>query len=275
MKRIYMALALIGGLAFGAKAQTIDLQGVVEMDSATCLKPGFTFSPSEAPTGDSIPGIWAVVNNGPDNILSGDILWVATSRNQIGYYSGYTMTQDVTPGNAAFAQSYMKVDSIKSLIVLEALDTATTYDGLMDAPPYVNGKAYGFYTWVAGIGNDLNSIQNTDTVNNDLDFQVVIWNNCATSIEEMLVGNQKSSLTTYPNPAYNEVNFDYNFNEATKTAVARIADVTGRTVSTKDFGKYSTGKQSFKMDVSSLNPGIYILEFVTDNKRAISKFSVK
>jgi hypothetical protein len=275
MKRIYMALALVGGLAFGAKAQFIDLTSQVQMDSAACLKLGSTFTPSETAVGDSVSGVWGVINNGPESILAGDIVWIATPRNEIGFFGQYTASSDVPAGEVAFAFSYMKVDSIKSLIVLEALDTATTFDGLMDPPPYVNGKAYGFYTYNLGIGGDINNPENTDTVNNDLDFQVIIWNNCATSVEEMLVGKEKSSLTTYPNPAYNEVNFDYNFTETTKTAVARITDVTGRTVIVKDFGKNMPGKQSFNMDISALNPGMYIIEFSTDNKRAISKFSVK
>ena len=85
--------------------------------------------------------------------------------------------------------------------------------------------------------------------------------------------NLKEALVVYPNPASNNVNFDYNFTKAT-TATVRVLDITGREVYTQSYGKQNTGKKSFNVNISSLPSGTYSIELVTDNAKAVSKFNI-
>ncbi len=57
--------------------------------------------------------------------------------------------------------------------------------------------------------------------------------------------------------------------------MARVSDITGRTILVKDFGKYSAGVQTFSIDVSSLHTGTYFLEFITEDQRGLGKFTVQ
>lgn len=107
---------------------------------------------------------------------------------------------------------------------------------------------------------------------NDTSCVTITLKKSATSIFDVNAGI-KESLKTYPNPTHGSLNFEYNFEKAT-TATARISDITGRTVLVKEFGKNSVGTRQFSLDVSALNAGTYIIEFLSDDKRAISKFTV-
>lgn len=281
MKRIYASLALLAGVIGTASAQTIDLEAQMDMAEGTGICLGDTLQPD---TLSSQPyGIWGVVNNGPETMVDGDDIMYLNPRSSLNTDGSVgpvwlAAVEDVIPaGEVAWVGSYVLIDSIKTLLDIDALEsgTAETFeDILVPKASLVNGQTYGFYLYVIGIGDDPNSPANLDTVNNNWAYTSVVWNDCATSIEEMIVGKEKVSLTTYPNPAQNSLGFDYNFSKASNNSVAKVTDVTGRVVLTQDFGKAFPGNQSFKVDVSSLNAGMYIIEFSTDNERAVSKFNV-
>lgn len=276
MKRIYMTLALIGGLAIGANAQVADLESLVDMLDNTCLNNGQTIVPDTAQTPF---GAWGILNNGPESLLSGDRVNFIYPESTLGsggvgvYY--VTLSADVPAGDFAYVASNLKVDSINTLLNIDSFNAGvTTFSGLLVPRASLQpNQVYGFYMYTIGTGNDLNNPDNTDTVNNNFVFVPVKWN-CNLSVEEMIKGAAKESITTYPNPANNEISFDYIFATPSKTATARITDLTGRTLLVKDFGKsYGYGTQKFTLDVSSLPSGTYLLEFVTDEKRGISKFN--
>lgn len=105
---------------------------------------------------------------------------------------------------------------------------------------------------------------------NDTSCVTITLKKSATSLFD--VAGVKESLKTYPNPTHGTLNFDFNFDKAA-TATARVSDITGRTVLVKDFGKNGVGAHQFSLDVSSLTKGTYIIEFIADDRRAISKFT--
>lgn len=281
MKRIYASLALLAGISSVAVAQNIDLAGEVVMKEGSCLALGQTIQADD--TTAPAYGLWGVVNNGPETLLEGDQIMYVFPMSTVSETGVSVWLQTVAEGESvpageiAFAQTGLPVDSIKTLLDIDAFEGGgTTFaEILVPRAELVNGNTYGFYLYVIGIGTDPNSPDNTDTVgSNNFPYVAIQWNDCASSIEEMIVGKDKVSLVTYPNPAQASVGFDYNFAKASNTAVAKITDVTGRVVLTQDFGKAFPGKASFKMDISSLNAGMYIIEFSTDNERAVSKFNV-
>ncbi|OSZ79400.1 hypothetical protein CAP35_14420 [Chitinophagaceae bacterium IBVUCB1] len=88
------------------------------------------------------------------------------------------------------------------------------------------------------------------------------------------VANNKNGLSIYPNPASNYASVKYKFTSASD-ARAVVKDMTGKTVMTNEFGKNLFGEQEFKLDVSGLANGLYIMEmFVNDDKQVI-KFNVQ
>ncbi|RZK45934.1 MAG: T9SS type A sorting domain-containing protein, partial [Pedobacter sp.] len=188
------------------------------------------------------------------------------------------LTDDAAGGDPAVVLSTFPVSLVKTLLNIDSFEACVNqFSGLLvPRANLVTGKTYGFYVYTIGVGEDIANPDNTDTITSNNFVYVPIKWDCNLSVDEMIKGAKKESLTVYPNPASTEVNFDYIFDANSTTAVARITDITGRTVLVKDFGKSNGfGTRKFKVDVSALPAGTYIMEFSTDNKRAVSKFSIK
>jgi hypothetical protein len=278
MKRIYMTLALIGALIAQTNAQTIDLESVVDTRGVPCLNNGQIIQPD---TTIAPYAIWAVYNNGPDDLVSGDKLMYIFPKSVLGtsgigvYIS--TLSAGAPANSFAMVQSNFPVDSINTLLDIDSFNAGATQFSHLMVPrnALVNNKTYGFYLYVIGIGDDPNNPENLDTVKNNFAFQPVKWN-CNLSIGDMLKGADKETLTIFPNPASDMISFEYVFGNNSNTSIIRITDLSGRTILVKDFGRNSgVGSKTFKVDVSALPAGTYIAEFSTDDKRAISKFSKK
>ncbi len=71
-------------------------------------------------------------------------------------------------------------------------------------------------------------------------------------------------FSTYPNPAYDELNIDL-FGFENRDLRFKLVDMTGQIVLTKVF-KSEFGKETTQIDMSTLTPGMYILH-CTDGKR--------
>ena len=69
-----------------------------------------------------------------------------------------------------------------------------------------------------------------------------------------------ASLTTYPNPATNEVVLDMDLLSKGKSTLT-IQDALGRQLDVKDLGTLSSGQQRIRVDVSGLSAGAYWLRF--------------
>jgi hypothetical protein len=69
-----------------------------------------------------------------------------------------------------------------------------------------------------------------------------------------------SRLTMYPNPATsNIVSFDYT-TLTNDELVANVFDIAGRKVMSHSFGQQHDKQSGFKLDISSLNQGLYMVE---------------
>jgi hypothetical protein len=86
----------------------------------------------------------------------------------------------------------------------------------------------------------------------------------ATSTEDQEVS---SLLEVYPNPATDRINlvFDY-----TGVSEINIFDLTGRIVYSRPYDVY--GFTNMSLDISSLNPGIYIMRVKTGNESNSTRF---
>lgn len=82
-----------------------------------------------------------------------------------------------------------------------------------------------------------------------------------------------TQIQVYPNPANVDINFVHNITKAGAVS-AKITDINGRVIYTKDFGVVATGEQHFTISVADLPNGNYVLEISTEDNRGVSKFTV-
>jgi len=280
MKRVYITLGLLLAFSVGSFAQNADLAAYVELNEFECLNVGDTLQPYDTVT--TAPyGIWGAINLGPDPIDSNETVWMSTPQNQIIdsglYFSGY-YTEYSEANSWLRPISYLPVDSINTLLDIDAYenDTNRYYINLMvPKENLVDGQKYGFYVFVKGVGDDFNSADNVDTSTSNNNAYVAITWHCddPNGIRGMLDVASRN-IDIFPNPAQNDLHFKYGFIGSTNNAVARVIDMTGRVILTKNLGKHHFGTEEFSMDISSLRAGNYLLELSTGYVNAVGKFTV-
>ncbi len=145
------------------------------------------------------------------------------------------------------------------------------------------------------IGNQLNATSNfgwQQASNNTWVNMNTFWSaalgsayNANLSVYPVLTGEQldvnvkeisKDGLSlspAFPNPAKDEVNINFNLAQAGNVEIA-LFDVTGKQVENLKLENLQTGSHSAKMDVSSLNAGIYMYSVKANNAQAFSKLTV-
>ncbi|RQO30489.1 hypothetical protein DBR32_13060 [Taibaiella sp. KBW10] len=277
MKKIFTTLALIGAFMTVANAQqkTMDL-------GVKFLLPVTARTYNNLANGDTLLVAIEVSNNGPDALATTDTL---TSYMDIGFLGlTQSLTRLVCPQvNIASGQKDTFVFSfVKSATVPIPNDAKICTwvsifgfdeDRTVFADAGFNLAAFNAATTAAAVkaafsGNNINAANNIIIGSGATD-------KCGTtSLVDVIKGHQfKEALVVYPNPTKSDVNFDYTFTKNT-TATVKVLDVTGRVVFTQAYGKQAIGKKSFKIDMSSLSNGMYSIELITDDARAISKFSV-
>lgn len=78
--------------------------------------------------------------------------------------------------------------------------------------------------------------------------------------------DQGFTANVYPNPATSEILVDLNLNQETLMSM-RLLDVQGRATSVALQEVSVLGKQQYRMDVSALNAGTYLLYFESGDNR--------
>jgi hypothetical protein len=87
------------------------------------------------------------------------------------------------------------------------------------------------------------------------------------------VAANANGVTIYPNPASSTVNVKYNFAANTNARIV-VKDMMGKTVLSNNFGTVS-GEQDFKVTISNLAAGVYVMELYANDDKMVSKFSVE
>jgi hypothetical protein len=254
MKRFYSTAILLGIFVTGAFAQRrcdIRLVAAAPATNTTVnCKDSFTLA-------------YIFVNNGPDMVLSTDTLYVQDGESlDSNSYWFFKMTANKGVGDTVI--TYIG-KSHKNMTKTLVNSTGTAYVNA----PFANGE-YKYPIIFAGFQDSL-AVKDTSSGNNAAFPKFTI--NCTTGIDELTGGLPKSSLNIYPNPAATEVRMKHTF--VNENATVRVTDVTGRVLLTKDYGKQSTGEKELSLDISSLQNGIFYIELITDERRAINKFTVR
>lgn len=243
MKKILTSIALLGALSFTASAQ-----------KACDLKLEGTPTLTSVPYGDTSRISFKLTNNGTAAMAVTDTVFYGV----VGSNSVFRLrlTTPIASGaSATFTNqlflandSAMAVDLVQEFCFVLYNQSDITVGGNPFPVTYVDNNA-----------------------SNDTTCMTITLKKSSTGLFDVN-GGAKETLKAYPNPTKGTLYFDYNFEKAT-TATARVSDITGRTVLVKDFGKNGVGSRQFSLDVSSLTKGTYIIEFIADDKRAISKFT--
>lgn len=84
---------------------------------------------------------------------------------------------------------------------------------------------------------------------------------------------EEAGLSIYPNPAANTVSFTYDFDGDGKAGVL-LTDLLGKAVLRKEL-QAASGKQTYSLDVSSLQSGVYFLELSSDGARVVSRVVIQ
>lgn len=283
MKRIYIVLALIGAM-FSANAQTIDLEAVIGKPTAgQIIGPGQSLDTSKI--------ICGMFYTGPDAIFAGDVGWFMTSLSRPAtdsttYINGVIWSADITAADSGFIFVYPNANEIGVGHISPYTVSSDSIRGLYDwdqwnlndsivliRPPYTPGESYGFFFRALFIGDEeANELATDPTPTNNRAVQRIIWQN-QTNIGDLFPEKENRTISVYPNPAINEVNFDFDFTLPSHASVI-IRDISGRTVKAKNFGRTNSGVQKFTIDISKLANGVYSLEFDTDTETATARFSV-
>lgn len=253
MKKIYMTASLIGALVTGAFAQ----QRHCDIELVYATPPDFYVINCT----DSFTLSYIFINNGPDTVFTTDILRVIDGEAPTNGSWSFTAPRNAGVGDTVISYSKKSHKNMTNTLGVEGNDEWVH-------APFANGSyLYPIFF------NHYNSVFIDDNPNNDVIF-VRLDITCTTGIDELTGGLPKSTLNIYPNPAdaASEIRMKYTF--ANENATVRITDVTGRLLLTRDYGKQSTGEKELSLDISSLQTGMYYIELITDNRRAINKLTV-
>lgn len=261
MKKILTSLALLGLVAFNASAQrTTGVKCVWVGPQQPNETTAFTI-----PCSDSFTIEFIYINEGPEVVLTTDTFF---------YIAPFTPDERVnyvlTTTPVAVNDTITRVAARVHRNQLRLVDL-TSNDWLF--PPHANGT-YGMFTQCAGFTNTNTPPANFLELDEDSEFAdgIGVSIDCTTSSVADVKLN-KQTLSVYPNPVLDKVNFKFNLSNG--NATARILDIAGRSVMVKDFGKQNAGEKELSIDVSSLNAGMYYVELVNGENRAISKITVQ
>lgn len=139
---------------------------------------------------------------------------------------------------------------------------------------FTSGPTTNPYNWCDSIWVKRGTTVMTDPniTNNKNCFSLYFKQMPATGVNNVATAND--DFVVYPNPAANVVSVKYNFVQAANANVV-VKDMTGKTVLSNTLGNGLVGSQEFKLDVSSLASGLYLMELYTNEDKHVTKFSIQ
>lgn len=227
-------------------------------------------SPTELVTTDATVGteldlIIECENLGPDTVFVGDsiiynmvVLNPANTQNPVliefpanafsGSFRLETITEQVLPGET---YDITVEDLVARVFVRNSL------------PVVIGVESY--------IVNRTNPIADTDSSNNDFGLATIWYNEYRNGVSVNEV-NYNNNITTFPNPAVDELNIEMQTANLNAVSVELI-DLTGKVVLAKSFeNSYKEG--AFRVNVADINNGMYILKVTNGDAISTTKVTV-
>jgi hypothetical protein len=205
-----------------------------------------------------------------DSIAKGDSIYLKTPTNST------TNIGIIIPGQGLKKDSFLVLNNttVTGGYTVPFASILTLYNKTADtlkSAPFINNTQYCWYAYAqtvkAGPGNPAiaSVTYGFDTAR--------VWINKSTSGIDEIVIEEALNIKTYPNPAVNELSFDYNFN-SNDDATVRILDANGRTVLVKNIENKNSGVQKIDLDITTIPNGMYFVHFKVGEKAVLSKFTV-
>ena len=255
MKRIYTTAMLACTLVTGAFAKrSCDIKLVAAAPAANTAincKDSFTLG-------------YIFVNNGPDVLMTTDTMFVIDGEAAANSRWVFALSSNANVGDTVI---YYVGKSHKNMThtLINSAGTAYVND------PFANGT-YKYPIIFDGF-KDTTAVGDPDATNDGTTPTITI--NCTTGIDELADGQSNNSLNIYPNPAGASDQVYMKFTFANEKAAVRVTDIAGRVIISKDYGKQGIGEKELPLDISSLQNGMYYVEIIADNRRAVSKLTIR
>lgn len=260
-----MLMLLMVGIAANAQRNIIMQASITKPALDTNITTGSTTNP--------IFWLKNVSATNADSLMNGDTIRI------ISPLSSIVGGTSISTSSFIFSGSLRRGDSISVTVTggvpFADIRTLMTLTGdTVTAAPFTNNKQYNWYfQFVSAKAPSTNIAIASSAPSSTIIAKRRIWINKSTTgiNESFTVANE--SIKTYPNPAVNQLSFEYSFAN-NENATARILDVTGRTVLVKEF-ENNSGNQKFDLDINNLNTGSYLLQFIVGDKTMTNKFNVQ
>lgn len=278
MKKIYLLLMLLMvGVAANAQRNLKLTLSVKYPSLDTNLKSGITVRPQYV--------IKNVSTSAADSICRTDTVYFRTPANTLGTgtnpYSGIIFGNTIKPGDSLilnkatitgtgtdYEMTYVQIETLLKLAA-DTFKAKSVFTPNTQYLWYFQVLSYG-----RGPGTPVFGAGGVTTTNTNNLASVRVWNvKTPTGIDEISF-EEPISIKTFPNPAANQLSFEYNF-ETSEKATATIMDAAGRTVLVKEFENNNIGNQRFDLDITSVSSGMYFLKVNVGEKSSTTKFNVQ
>ena len=242
MRKLFTLIA-IAALALGANAQR-----AVDFEVTSIAKP------TQITTRTGWDVEFTVTNKGPDAVKPVDSLfWRMIINNQI-----------IVPGNFYYqspkAMAANDTMIIKAFIPITSVNVNSDFNG-----PFCVNVILQNRSTTDSVKIENNSFTN-NTKCNTISYKT--WGVGMNDADGMNVYGPSA----YPNPASDNLNISYRMSQS-GLAMVRIYDITGKLVTSEKFETIS-GEQVFKINTSSLMPGIYFYELDANGSTMKNKFVI-
>ncbi|WP_118974073.1 T9SS type A sorting domain-containing protein [Taibaiella koreensis] len=187
-------------------------------------------------------------NIGPDDLAAGDTVWYNTPSMPYAQLKPFLLQQAILSGGSA-------------TLILATSTNVTNNPGDVTEPYCVRV--------VSNPSNTGTFIDTTVTNNNSSCNNVTFKALPASGINE--ADAAKTRLTLYPNPARNTVQIAWAGTAADRPVIS-LSDLSGRQLAVKGTGQALSGKEKLSLDISALQPGMYLVTIYNGGLRAAGRF---
>lgn len=249
MKKIY-SLALLMMLAVGAFAQrTINFEVTLASPSASTV-----ITPSTQFTIDAV-----IKNLGPDALVATDSTLYFLS-----------LSGTILPINGgAYWNRWGKTLNVNDTFHVTFSGLTLNYNQTVDS-----NRTLCFNALPNFDGGGVDTIADNDLTNNS-GCVTMLFKAASTGVDEISgTLNGMSHASVYPNPTQGNTTVEINM-ASTGDVYVKVLDITGRTVLTTEKSRMAKGDHKIDLDLSSLQPGLYMYQVYMGSNKASGKIMVK
>lgn len=204
------------------------------------------------------------------NVLSGD----SVVNGPMG-----AVTQMMFNGGTTMTLSTAANSTVKGIVFKTGSSTSGSTNVMMARARYGNGRVVSLGDSSPcddGTGDNNDNLFNGYTGDVGVNHQRIIMNatiwlagaGVVTGLDDITIGNDDLFLS--PNPAVQQTYLNYSLTRTARIS-ARLLDISGRPVKNLFDKQQSAGNYQYKIDVSSLQAGVYLIEMRTGNRVVTKK----